>query len=235
MQMELGTLAQWFGAAMTLLAVLTALFKDEVLRCWRKPKLGIRILLAPPDCHKTTINFQHFNPTFTNASADCYYLRLWVENTGNSRADRVQVLASKLSRRNADGLFKEDSNFVPMNLRWSYGQQRTPEPEIFAEGISPKMGKHCDLAHIVDPNVRCNLGEDLSTVPAGETILALDLEARLNIPTHLLSPGVYRLELRVAAANCFPTTKILELTLTGKWSLNQAQMFSDGLGVRTIS
>jgi hypothetical protein len=30
-------------------------------------------------------------------------------------------------------------------------------------------------------------------------------------------------------------TRIIELTITGKWFGEQAQMFSDGLGIRMIS
>ena len=91
----IGTLAQWAGAGATFLAVLVALFKDEYLRWRRKPKLTISAALAPPDCHKTFIIFGPLR-------ASCYYLRIWVENKGKIRAERVQVFVSKL--RNADGV-----------------------------------------------------------------------------------------------------------------------------------
>jgi hypothetical protein len=178
--MDIGTVAQWAGATATFLAVLVALFKDEILHSRRKPRLTVLIALAPPDCHKTTLTYMAQNPVVTYGSADCYYLRLWVKNDGKTRAERVQVFAAKLLRRSADGSFREVDAFLPMNLRWAHGQQASGGPEIFAEGISPEMGKHCDLGHLVDPEFRRNVGEDLPGVPTNETILALDLEVQPN-------------------------------------------------------
>src|SRR5207247_4598243 len=133
---ELGTLAQWAGVIATLLAVLVALFKDEVLRWRRRPRLTVSITLAPPDCHKTQMNYQIQRTALTFVSAECYYLRLWVENLGKTRAEQVQMFAAKLSRRSADASFKEIDGFPPMNLRWAHGQQASGGPEIFAQGIS---------------------------------------------------------------------------------------------------
>ena len=147
---------------------------------------------------------------------------------------RVQVFAAKLLRRNADGTFKQVESFLPMNLRWSHAQQGSRAPEIFAEGISPEMGKHCDLGRVIDPAHHANLGEELQGLEAGESILALDLEVPPNTKSHLVPPGVYQLQLRVAAANCLPVTKVIELTITGKWFSDQKQMFSDGLGIKVI-
>ena len=59
-------------------------------------------------------------------------------------------IGAKLSKRHADNIFKEVESFLPMNFRWTHGHHGTNEPEIFAEGISPKMGKHCDLGRIVE-------------------------------------------------------------------------------------
>jgi len=232
---EIGTLAQWAGATATFLAVLVALFKGEVLRYFRKPRLTVSIALASPDCHKTVMSYAVQKTAPTYGSADCYYLRVWVKNLGKTRAERVQVFAARLSGRTADGSFKDIDAFLPMNLRWAHGQQGSGGPEIFAEGISPLMGKHCDLGHVVDPASRKDIGEDLPGVSPSETILALDLEIQPNTRSHLIPPGVYRLELRVAGANCAPVTETLELTITGKWFADQSRMFTDGLGVRVVS
>ncbi len=232
---EIGTLAQWAAASATFLAVLVALFKDEILRRWRKPKLTISIALRSPDCHKTTLDYTVQRTALIYGSAECYYLRLWIGNTGQTRAEQVQVFAAKLFRRNADGSFKQVESFLPMNLRWSQGQQGSRAPEIFADGISPQMGKHCDLGRVVDPEHHANLGEVLPNVDAGNSILALDLEIIPNTKSHLIPPGVYQLHLRVAAANCAPIKKVIELTITGKWLADQNQMFSDGLGIAVFN
>jgi hypothetical protein len=73
------------------------------------------------------------------------------------------------------------------------------------------------------------VGHDLPGVADDQTILVLDLEVPPATLSHLVPPGAYRLELRVAA-NCAPVTKAIELTITGKWFEDQNQMFLDGLG-----
>ena len=167
------------------------------------------------------------------ASADCYYLRLWIKNEGKTRAEQVQVFASNLFRRNADGQFARIESFMPMNLRWAHCQQRGP-PEIFAAGISPNMGRHCDRARVVDPEHQESLGEKLPNVPAGNAMLALELEITPNTNSHLIGPGTYRLELMIAAANCLPIRKTVELTITGQWFAEESRMFTEGLGISVV-
>jgi hypothetical protein len=233
--MNVGNVAQWVGAGTTLLAVLVALFKDEIIKRWRRPILDVSTVLEPPHCHMTTLRYTTQRTGSTYAEAGCYYFRLWVENRGKTRADRVQVFVAKLSRRVADGTFKEDVRFLPMNLRWSHMQTLGGGPEVYAEGISPQMGKHCDIGHIIDPAHRAECGEALSGVPPTSTLFALDLEVYPNTLGHLLTPGTYRLVLRVAAANSLPMTKILEVTVTGKWFDNERLMFQDGIGLRVVT
>lgn len=49
-----GNAAQWVGALMTLLAVNVALFKEDIIKLWKRPALGLRIALRAPDCEKMT-------------------------------------------------------------------------------------------------------------------------------------------------------------------------------------
>jgi hypothetical protein len=98
----------------------------------------------------------------------------------------------------ADDSYEPDLHFLPMNLRWSDGR------EIYAEGISPRMGKHCDLGHIVDPQRRKWTDGDLEGVDPKQTLFALDLELNPNTQSRLLAAGRYHLNLLVAAANCAP-------------------------------
>ena len=226
--------AVWTGSIATLLAVLVALFKEQLVRLWRRPKIEAKIRLSAPDCHKTQMTLLDKSTGAVLGSADCYYFRLWVENTGNQRAEKVQVFLSKLLRRHADGSFVEDKSFLPMNLRWSHSQLSPLGPEIFTEGISPKMGKHCDLGHIIDPSKRVAFGIDLPNVGASKTILELDLEVAPNTLTHLVPPGVYRLEMQLAAANAEPATKTIEINHTGDWNSEETRMFSDGFGMKEI-
>jgi hypothetical protein len=235
--MEIGNFAQWAGALATLLAVLVALFKTEIVNRWRRPILNATVFLEPPYCHSTTLHYQVQKTALTFVQAQCYYFRLWIENRGKTRADRVQVFAARLFRKVADGSFTEDRSFLPMNLRWAHGHSREPGggPEIYAEGISPEMGKHCDLGHITDPQFRSDLQENFDGVDAASTIFALDLEVNPSTKSNLLAPGTYRLELQVAAANSRPVKKIIEITITGHWFTDERKMFQDGIGLRIVS
>ncbi|MCU0224287.1 MAG: hypothetical protein MUF27_09480 [Acidobacteria bacterium] len=218
------------GAALaTISAVIVALLKEDLTKLWRRPKLRVVARVAPPDCHKTVLRAR---PTRgSDCSFPVYYFRVWVENEGNVRAEQVQVFFASLLLRHADGSFKEDTHFLPLNLKWAHSQQRLGGPEVFAEGISPGMGKHCDFGFIVHPTGRGKVIRDLPGVPPDKCIMVLDLEVSPNTDSDLLAPGVYRLVLKVAAANSKPVTKTLELTLDGDWYEDEARMFRDGVGL----
>src|SRR5437867_7687994 len=156
MKMDWGNVAQWAGAGATFLAVLVALFREPLIRWWRCPILEITGVMGPPHSHK--IPMQYVVQSLTSlayANAQSFYFRLWIENSGKTRAEQVQVFAASLSRRAADGSFENEANFLPMNLQWSHNR------EIYAQGISPRMGKHCDLGHVVEPSRKAECGDDL--------------------------------------------------------------------------
>jgi hypothetical protein len=163
--------------------------------------------------------------------ANCYYFRLWVDNHGKTRAERVQVFATKLHRLGADGKFVEDKHFLPLNLRWSHSEDH---PEVFAEGISPHMGKHCDLGRIIDPEKRADFA-DIEGFAKEKCLFELAVEFPSATRSHLLQPGVYRLELKIAAGNVAPIDKTVELNVTGNWFDEEEVMFRDGIGLRLVS
>jgi hypothetical protein len=141
----------------------------------------------------------------------------------------IQVFAAKMLRQSADQhSFIEVAEFLPMNLKWSH------TGEIFALGLSPNMGKHCDLGHVVDPQFRQQFGYDLPYVSDNQTILTLDLEFRAATNGYLIRPGTYQLQIRIAGGNCAVVNKTLELTVTGNWFPQQDRMFAEGLGIRLL-
>ncbi len=227
---DLAIIGSFASAFATFCAVLVALFREEIRKWWYRPVLTARIRLAPPDCHKTQLVTN--NPLAPLAQrGDCYYFRIWVQNEGRQRAEKVQVFVSRLQKKHADGFFKDVDSFLPMNLRWSHSSP----PEIFAEGISPEMGRHCDFGHIIEPTFRDQL---MQPVPPqfvkGKTILELDLEVQPNTLSHLILEGDYRLYVKVAAANSVPTEKCWEVNVTGKWFTDESKMFSEGIGVKAL-
>lgn len=229
-----GTVGQWVGAIGTVLAVCVALFKDEWVRAKRRPRLHVVVALAAPHCHKTTIGpitVQKVAPTIVFAG--CYYLRLWIENRGKTRAEQVQVFLAGVLRKQEDGSFLNLTTFLPMNLRWSHGRP-DGSTEIYAEGIAPGMGKHCDLLRLVDPEFAGDFEDELPSLGTGLTVGVVQLEMFPNNRAHILGPGVYRVSVRVAAANAPPADTTLELEITGKWFDDEQRMFDEGVGLKAL-
>jgi hypothetical protein len=225
MQLAPSTLAQWVAAVATSLAVIIALFKEAITRRFRRPDLILRIKPADPDCIKTPVHVTSAGNV--RWSGQAYFLRVWVENRGKQRAEKVQVFLASVRRRLAGGSFEPVKDFAPMNLRWSHTD--FVEPEIYADGISPGMGKHCDLGCISEPS-----NPTLQRLPdmvEGQVTLDLWLEVFPANQGHRLPPGEYRLEIKTAGSNCMPAIHRISLNLTGRWFADERKMFSDGVGI----
>ena len=215
-----GNVAQWVGAGVTFLAVVVALFKEDILRKLRHPKLTVRLEAGHPDCVRELLNEEGWH-------GSRYFLRLWIKNEGKVRADQVEVFLSEASEVREVGPPVAVPQFTPMNLRWS----KSNPPTIYVGGISPHMGRHCDLGAISDPTRQLLLK---SLPEQSEKIrLSLQLEFRPPVPQWLV-PGKYKFKILVAASNCEPVAWDVDFHLTGKWSDDEKDMFVNGflVGVR---
>jgi len=239
-----GELAQWVEAMGTILTVIAALaialFQDK-FRAWiMRPKLDVSIDLSPPDCHKTKLGLNlpggvprtdlGLRPA---EYIDVYYFRLRVTNSGDEKAESVEVFAAELLKQQADGTFKEVDWFLPMNLIWSHFKP----PEIFLPAISPGTYKHCDLAHILEPKRRQMVPGERKTWPninPDNTILSLDTIVKPFTDSYLLPFGTYHLTIIVAASNAKAVKKTLEITLTGDWYDDEQEMLGQGIGIRLL-
>ena len=115
-----------------------------------------------------------------------------------------------------------------MNLIWSnFGQMYFPR-------ISPRMRKHCDIGHIIDPASRTDFGEGRPEIDPSEVALAFDLVARPNNQSHVIGPGTYRLDIEIAAENALPLLKVIEISLPGPWYEDPEQMLRNGVGIRMV-
>jgi len=233
-------------AAIVALAI--AVFQDRMRTWFMRPKLEISIDLCPPDCHKTKMRYAHsLRGYFEGGTSvqpprdprewprekevDTYYFRLRVKNSGSQKAESVEVFAAHLSKKQADGSPKPVGSFLPMNLVWSHLR------EVFLPAISPGTYKHCDLAHILNPEDRAWVpGEDTTwpNVSPAKTVLSLDTFVQPYTQSHLLPFGIYHLTIIVAAANAKAITKKLEITLTGDWYDNEQEMLGQGIGIRLV-
>lgn len=219
---ECSTTAAWFGVVATFLAVVVALFKEEIWKLWRRPKLKARLSLKPPDCHTIPLIKTNLSTRKIIGKQESYYFRIWIENTGSTRATQVQVFAAELKRKHVDGSFKRIESFLPMNLKWSHYDNK-----IFSECISPKMGQHCTLGRIRAPdNSSGETNDDLK--------FELETEIVPNTRSNEFGKGEYQLLLRIGASNCEPLEKIFQINFKGRWYDNEFKMFSDGIGIITV-
>ncbi len=99
-----GNVSSWVAALVMSLVALVALFKEEIVKRWRRPILDLSLRVTPPDCYKTESRYLRPGPGDNVPIrgfgkwhvANCYYFRLWVDNHGKTRADEF-----KFSRQNS--------------------------------------------------------------------------------------------------------------------------------------
>jgi hypothetical protein len=214
-----GNAAQWAGALMTFAAVFVALFKEWLIRLWRRPKLTASIEAKYPDCIRTAVQWRGRDKEKPWKGWK-YWLRVWVKNEGNVRAEKVEVFLSRAWVWN-DRSFEPLPNFTPMNLLWSYTD------DAYVDGISPDMRRLCDLGSIAEPAYSDLANPSLSL---SETHLSLRQKN-----TDWLPPGRYKFEIKIAGSNCEPVTSCIHLHLTGRWHEEPTEMLAHGFTVAVSS
>ncbi len=221
----MGTISNLAVAVGTLILAAVAVFQETIRGWFYRPTFRVSIKTEPPDCVAVP-----FGPLPDGTMIDAYYLRLWIENTGNATAKNAEVYADELRRQRLDGTWERVKAFPPMNLKWgNIGR-------IYFPAIAPQMGKHCDLAHITDPTRRQILGEDNPRLALTnqQTSLAFDLMAAPNHKGHIVGPGEYQLDIRVAAENALPINRTVAISLRGTWYPDETTTLRDGVGVTIL-
>jgi len=155
-------IATWLVVLGTLVLAAVAVFQDTIRGWFYRPRFRITVKTEPPHC--VALPMTRPDGTFV---ADSYYLRLWVENTGNATARNAEVYANRLRRKRTDGTWELVKTFPPMNLKWA------DVGGIYFPSIAPKMGKHCDIGHITDPPKRQKVGEDVPRLALTEHTTSL--------------------------------------------------------------
>lgn len=226
-------LAKWIADHLapiaTFAATLVALFKEDWVKGWRRPKLGPSLLLRPPYTHsvRSVVAWQEpGDPEVKRWEGEIYYFRFWIENAGSWLAERVQVYVRSISNRLGDNRIEEMREWIPMNLRWSHSPFDKP---IMFETLNPHMGKYCDLGS-VSPTSN---GSDkpLPGMKAGESTFNLATEVFPNNNCHRLKPGKYRIEILVAAQNVLPKRFHIDLDWNGIFEESSERMFTNSIAI----
>lgn len=197
-----------------------ALFQEPV-RTWAfRPRFKLITSAAPPTCVAMPMMSKITGEHIANA----VHLGVWIQNDGRSIARQVEVFASELSRKRADGGWDVVNTFPPMNLLWANIER------VYID-IAPGSKKRLDVGHIADPDKRARLAEDASNLQAGRTALVFALMVQPNNKGHIVGPGEYQVKLEVAAHNAKASRHTLTITVPGPWYADEAQMLRDGVGI----
>jgi hypothetical protein len=218
-------LANWVVAFGTLVLAAVAVFQETIRGWFYRPAFKVSIKTERPDCVKVPSTWP--DGTF---AANVLYLRLWIENIGNATAKNAEVYAKELRRQRVDRTWELVNGFPSMNLRWADFHT------LYFQGITPDMGKHCDLGHITDPARRNLLHEDAPSLGLTnqQASLAFDVMFPPNHRGHIIGPGEYELDILVAAENMRPTKWTVTISLPGIWDADEATMLRDGVGATAV-
>src|SRR5579884_1710861 len=235
------------AAAATLLATLVALFKEDVVKLWRRPRLSLRMTLAAPDCVQMPVVVRYrpvgppdmytapssgsfgFTPGVEQEEREerwtggCYFFRLWVKNTGHL-AERVQVYVDSISREMGDGHSELVTDFIPMNLRWADSPSENP---LIFETINPAMGRYCDFGSVSEPSNPTEILRD--GMRQGESTFNLQTQVTPNTLGNRLKPGKYTIRLLIAASNAKPKRFTVTLDWSGRYQADTSRMFGEAV------
>jgi hypothetical protein len=219
-----------------------AIFQERIRSWLYQPTFEISTECRPPDCvsipmtrNITMVSAQSGEAqviTQPGPETDSIYLRVWVKNSGKTTAQSVEVYAKRLWRLRKDREWELVRRFPPMNLVWSNLRA------MYLPLLPQDTGKHCDIAHIIDPANRKDFPEEENknlNLTADKTSLTFDLVARPYHKGHIVEPGEYRLEVVVTAMNARPVSRTVEITLQGSWHSQEEKMLRDGVGIRVLA
>jgi hypothetical protein len=228
------TAATWVGSIGVVIAFVLALFQERIHRWRYHPVFVVTARNGPPDCVRIGLG-----------PAMSYYLRVMVENVGTETARNVEIYANSLTKWTG-AAWQAVRQFPPMNLVWA----NSPAEPFFRDRVylpilAPKTGKHCDIAHIIDPKMRCSRFESGAFVFEAELNPALNLgpcELSLTFdliqkPSHkgyIVGPGAYHLEIGVSAENGEPKKFTLEIRVERRWYDDEKEMFDQSIKIRVF-
>lgn len=96
----------------TLVLAVVAVFQDRIRSYLSRPNFLVSVRTEPPDCTSVPLSLRQTGQRL----GDAMYLRIWVENRGNTPARQVEVYAGELRRQQADQTWRR----VPPEFDRSY-------------------------------------------------------------------------------------------------------------------
>jgi hypothetical protein len=199
----------------TLLAVVLA-GREVIDRWFHHPELDVALEHQAPD-------FQLIALRGLDGSFLCmaWYCRLQIRNNGNRRAHEVQVRMTRLVVIES-GDSKQDSDFVPMNLKW------TNVGDVTLAALVADLPQHCDLCLFADPTVS----------PPALITFCTEVQPNEVAPgrwPNRKPPGKYRAEIAVTASDASTVYRTVDIEFSGEWSESIDEMTSKHFRVEVTS
>jgi hypothetical protein len=214
--------ANWAVAVATILLAAVAVWQERIRAWWDRPKLEVTTATSPPDCVMAQID------DLGEESAFAVYLRVRVTNSGNTAARNVEVYATALQHRRYEGGWEPIDDFPAMDLKWA-----NTDGWYYMPRLLPKMSKHCDVCHIVDPAHRVRLREESKVLKLTNQKCSMTFDQQIppDRRAHIVGPGEYVLTILVAAENCPPSQHTIKIKLAGPWDADPKKMFGEHVAI----
>jgi hypothetical protein len=173
------------GAIATAAAVIVAVGWEPIRRWWNSPKLKVTWRIRDSEILRT----DDFGATAMN-------VRLFVENTGRSAAQRVELTLADVYRRLPDSSLQLVAGFLPTALIWTHTSAGR------WEYLAPKSSRLCNLGSLHEAP---RLGPPINRSP--HLYFDLDTEVRPVSKFNILPPGAYVISIIATAINCVKADK----------------------------
>lgn len=185
----------------TVLAVIIALFKDDLLFLFKHPDLKT-------DIDKSTFQSEEILEG-KNRVATSYYKSIKVENTGNATAEKCQVIVDSITYKSSDKLKETELVNIPKNVPW----QNSGNP---TEDISITCNRSFYLFQIL-PAVKGGCTNDIPERPMSLLI------GGMVIPNDHPG-GEYIVTIKIEAEKIKPIVFHYKIRWTGVWFNQKSEM-----------
>jgi hypothetical protein len=201
------TLAQIGEAIGTICATVLALVVVLFGRRIEQYRFGPRLKLELPPKERG-----HLTPRGSGKHGRYYHLK--VINTGHTAAQRVRVRVASIHRRQADGSWAREKDYViPVQRHWAYSLTWPPNDRFQAS--LPTIWRddeyYCDIAYLDEPD------RDRQSAKDEWRVKVPSYEDPYDFPGDVSKGDSVRLSLVASADNCKSEPLVVEISWDGVW------------------
>jgi len=217
---DIGTLAQWCGAAASFSAVGVALFKEPIIRWLKSPKLKVTINTIDD----STMNLTKYG---REISDNPWYLRLRVTNEGKSKASNCKIIVSSCHKKNINGEYVKIKDFLAMKLLWTHTAKN------YSESIEPGVWCNCEFGKIHSIGILNKVydGFDLSLIDEKKPGFVLETEVKPYSGSSFFAEGEYRFSVLAVSDETKSKEFNIDLKLKGMKVDDREKMFNECVSI----